>query len=67
MKKTFASKTVWLGILTATLSALSFFQGEEWVKEYPQVVAGIGTAIGMLTIVTRFFTTEAMALTSKKD
>jgi len=67
MKKTFGSKTVWLGLITATMSALSFFQGEEWIKEYPQVVAGIGTAIGILTIAARFFTTEAMALMSKKD
>ncbi|KKM96675.1 hypothetical protein LCGC14_1175690 [marine sediment metagenome] len=62
MKSTFQSKTVWLGLATLALSILAFFQGEEWVKEYPKVVAGIGSAIGFITIVLRFFTSKTMAL-----
>ncbi len=65
MKKTFESKTVLFGIATAILSALTFFQGEEWIKEYPQVVAGIGTAIGLITIALRFVTKLPMALMEK--
>ena len=63
MKKFYESKTVWFGVATAVLSTLTFFQGEEWVKEYPQIVTGIGAAIGVLTIVIRYLTTSSMELT----
>lgn len=63
MKRWFQSKTVWLGILTLILSILTFIQGEEWISQYPQVVAIIGTVIGVLTIILRFFTHKSMELT----
>lgn len=67
MKKTFQSKTIWFGTITAVLSALTFFQGEEWVKEYPQVAAGIGVGVGLLTVVLRFVTTKPLQLVKAKD
>ena len=54
MKSIFESKIIWLGLATLLLSILTFFQGEQWIQEYPKVVAGIGSAIGVLTIVLRF-------------
>lgn len=64
MKRFYESKTVWLGVATAALSILTFLQGEDWIKEYPQVVAGIGTVVGVLTIVVRYFTSASMELTN---
>jgi len=62
MKRFFESKTVWLGILMLVASILGFLQGEEWIKEYPNVVALLGTAAGILTIVIRYFTEKPLAL-----
>lgn len=64
-KKFYESKTVWLGILTLIVSVLTFMQGEEWVTQYPKIVSAVGTAIGVLTIVLRYLTENAMALTAK--
>lgn len=58
VKKWFQSKTVWLGLLTMILSLLTFLQGESWIQQYPNIVSGIGTAIGALTVILRFVTTK---------
>lgn len=62
MKKIYESKTVWFGTITSILSALTFFQGEAWVQEYPQLVAGIGVGVGLLTVVLRLVTNKPMEL-----
>lgn len=62
MKRWFESKAVWLGILTTTISILTFLQGEEWIQTYPMIIAGAGTAIGILQIFIRYITNTPMML-----
>ncbi|TXH41138.1 MAG: hypothetical protein E6Q97_38255 [Desulfurellales bacterium] len=56
-KSALSSKTVWVGILTTAAATLGFLQGQEFIVQYPKAVAGIGAAVGLLTIVLRFMTT----------
>jgi len=64
-KKWFESKSIWLGILTVALSLATFLTNEEWVKEYPQLVAILGSAVGILTIILRYFTEKPLYLNKK--
>ena len=47
---------MWLGMLTTLASVLGLIAGAEWIQAWPGVVAGIGTAVGVLTIVIRLLT-----------
>lgn len=64
-KRWFQSKVVWLGILTFIISLLSFLQGEELIKQYPEVISILGIIIGVLTIIVRYMTDQPMELTRK--
>ena len=54
------SKTVWLGIVTALISILGLFAGQEWIQQYPEIVSYIGLAIGILTVIVRHYTTKPL-------
>ena len=56
-KRPIKSRTVWLGFAVAILSQLA---SEEWIREYPQAIAWIGTAVGLLTVALRFLTSEPL-------
>lgn len=60
MKEWYKSKAMWLGLITLIVSILTFVQGESWVRDYPIVVSVIGTIVGVLTIVIRYFTIEPL-------
>ena len=62
-KKWFESKSIWFGLLTLTVSILSFLAGEEWIRDYPRVVAIMGTVVGVLTIILRFLAQRPMKAT----
>ena len=64
-KKWYESKAVWLGLATIALSIVTFLSGEEWVQKYPNAVAILGTAIGVLTIIVRYLTDRPMFRRSK--
>jgi hypothetical protein len=66
VKTWYQSKTVWLGLLTLTISILSFLQGEEWIQRYPDFVAALGTSVGIATIMLRYVSEKPMALTEKR-
>lgn len=50
------SKMNWLGMIVTVISMLGLLQGEEWIQQYPQVVAALGIAAGILTVIFRQFT-----------
>lgn len=52
------SKMNWLGVIVTIVSVLGLLQGEEWIQQYPQVVAGLGIAAGFLTVILRQFTVK---------
>ena len=64
-KKWFESRSVWFGLLILILSIMSFIADEEWIKDYPRVVAVLSTATGVLVIVLRFLTTYPMQATEE--
>ena len=64
-KMFYLSRTFWLGAITLIVSLLTFFQGEAWIVAYPQIVAAIGSAIGVLTIVLRFLTSTPITPTKR--
>lgn len=55
-KNFWASKSVWLGVITTVVSLLTAAMGQEFIMQYPQVVAGIGMVVGFLTVVLRYLT-----------
>jgi len=66
-KAWYESKLVWLGVLQTVLSVLLLLQGEAWLAELsPQLVAWIGTAIGILTVFLRFVTGRPIAIVKRK-
>lgn len=54
--KAFKSKTLIVGWLTLIASTLTLWSGSEVVAQYPQVVAGLGAALGVVTLVLRYLT-----------
>jgi hypothetical protein len=61
------SKLNWLGIATAVIGALTFFQGQEYIQAYPELVSGIAVVIGFLTVLLRTFgTTTQLTFSEKK-
>ena len=57
-KSIFKSRTVWINVLTVSVATAGFLSGHELIAQYPQVVAGIGVAIGAMNIILRLITTE---------
>lgn len=57
-KKPTQSRLIWVGVLTTLASTLGFLQGQEYIAQYPQIVAGLGAAVGILTVVLRLMTTK---------
>lgn len=59
-KGLFKSKTFWVNALTAVAGIAAFFQGSELIATNPQVVAGIGTFLGIVNVLLRLVTKEAI-------
>ena len=59
-KNPITSKTFWSGLIITLISVFGVLEGSEFIAQYPQVVAGIGVAIGVLTIALRFLTGEPL-------
>ena len=56
MKKWYLSKTLWVNIMTSAVAVLSYFQGVDWISAHPEVIAVLGTVIGLLNVVLRLVT-----------
>lgn len=52
------SKTFWVNALTAVVSVATYFQGSEILASNPEIVALIGTGIGVVNVVLRLITKE---------
>lgn len=52
------SKTFWVNALTAVISVGTYFANSELLVNNPEVVAGIGTAIGVVNVILRLITKE---------
>lgn len=57
-KSIFASRLAWTGAITAAVGVITAIQQQPWVVEYPRVAAGLAAAVGVLTIVLRYLTTQ---------
>lgn len=51
---------VLVNLLTLGIAIASFLVGEQWIQEYPRVVSGMLTTIGVANIILRFYTNESM-------
>lgn len=63
-KPVWQSKTFWVGAVTVGLSVVAALAGNDYIKEYPQVVAVLGVASGALTILFRYLSTTTLKLSS---
>jgi hypothetical protein len=59
-KSLFASKTFWVNFLTTAIAMLALLGGQEWIADYPKATAAIGAALGLLNIVLRIITVDAV-------
>ena len=57
-KGLFQSKTFWVNLLMSVISLAVYVQDSALVVDNPQVVAGIGAAVGLVNIVLRLLTKE---------
>lgn len=62
MKPIWESKTFWANTLTTAIGVLGVFAGADWIKEHPQAVSGIITAIGVLNVFLRTITSQPVKL-----
>lgn len=59
--KLFQSKTLILNWITLIVGVLAAVSGSEIIKDYPDVAAGILSAVGALNLVLRYLTTLPLA------
>jgi hypothetical protein len=55
-KSPLQSKTIWVNILTIIAATTAFVAGNDVMAQYPQVVAALVAAQGLLNVVLRFVT-----------
>lgn len=60
-KRIWKSKTFWVNALTAIAGIAAYFQTDV-VHDNPEVVAGIGAAIGIINVILRFMTKEPVSV-----
>ena len=61
-KGLFQSKTFWVNLLMSVASLAVYVQDSALVSDNPQIVAGIGAAVGFVNIVLRLLTKEPIKL-----
>jgi len=61
-KPWYQSRTLWLAVLTFVAGLVGFLQADEFVAEYPQVVAGLGIALAVVQVALRFLTSRPIKL-----
>ncbi len=61
-KRWWASKTIWVSILTFIIGLLGFLAGQDFVTNHPQLPAFIAMALGILNVLLRFVTGRPIAV-----
>ena len=64
-KGLFQSKVFWTNLLMSVVSLGVFVQDSALISDNPQIVAGIGAAIGVVNIILRLLTKEPIAFKKK--
>jgi hypothetical protein len=60
-KAWYASKTVWINLITTVVGVLGFIAGSDWIAQNPAMVAGLTSAVGVLNVILRLVTGKAVA------
>ena len=60
MKSPFLSKTLWVNLIVVVTAALVGISNCEVIANYPEVIPWVGSAIGVMNIVLRLVTKEAI-------
>jgi len=60
MKNWYQSKTILVNLLILIMSLTAFLTGDEFIRDYPTVVAVLGTLQGVVNIILRFITSKAI-------
>jgi len=55
-KSPLQSKTIWVNVLTIIVGTVAYIAGNDVMAQYPQVVAALVAAQGLLNVVLRFVT-----------
>lgn len=56
MKSIWTSKTFWVNAVTFLVALVTLVAGQDWVANYPQVVAILGMVSGVLNVILRSIT-----------
>lgn len=60
-KSVFASKTVWVNVISLITGVVGVVAGSDMVAEYPAIVAGFVAAQSALNVLLRLFTSKPIA------
>ncbi len=60
MKPLWHSRTFWLNFLTVAAGTIGFIAGHQIIAQYPQAVACLVVAQGILGIILRLLTTKSI-------
>ena len=56
------SKTIWLNAAVFAVALGAFLVNQDFIKQFPQLTAGIGAVVAFLNIVLRLFTNTGINL-----
>ncbi len=55
-KPWYASKTVWINIVSTVVGVLGYVAGADWIAQNPALVAALTSAVGVLNVILRLVT-----------
>lgn len=67
LKNLAKSRTVIFNVLVVSASVLALLQGHEVIVQYPELVYGIGVAIGVVNVALRIVTASSLFDSSKDE
>ena len=61
MKKWYASRMVWVNMLTVAVGIIAYLSGNEIIQNNPSVIAGLIAIQGVVNVVLRLITKKTIA------
>lgn len=61
MKKWYASRMVWVNMLTVAVGIIAYLSGNEIIQNNPSVIAGLIAIQGVVNVVLRLITKKSIA------